>query len=68
MEVNIKNKIMYKLTIVFILLISISIGILGITTYYKANCILEDTLKDTSKQLSKQIRGKHFNYNRGKSI
>ncbi|WFD10834.1 methyl-accepting chemotaxis protein [Tepidibacter hydrothermalis] len=54
---NVRNKIMSKLTIVFILLISISLGILGITTYYRANCILEDTLKDTSKQLSKQIEG-----------
>lgn len=55
MPFNVKNKMMFKLTILFILLISISLGILGITTYYKANCILEDTLKDTSKQLSKQI-------------
>ncbi|WP_099188480.1 methyl-accepting chemotaxis protein [Tepidibacter mesophilus] len=52
---KIKNNIMSKLTVVFILLISISLCILGITTYYKANFILQDKLKDTSKQLSKQI-------------
>jgi methyl-accepting chemotaxis protein len=52
---NFRNKIGYRLIIVFILLIIVSLSALGITSYIKSTAILKENLKENSFQVVEQI-------------